>query len=70
MCFFNSHLEARRGAKALDSVPRGALWAILGKLGFTRHFINLVVRLHTNAKVEFTIGDTGSEVESLIGVRQ
>ena len=56
--------------KAFDSVPRGALWAILSKFGFPHHFINLVVRLHTNAKVEFTIGDTESEVESLIGVRQ
>ena len=51
-------------------MPRGELWAIRSKFGFPHHFINLVVRLHTNAKVEFTIGDTESEVESFIGVRQ
>ena len=59
-----------RPLKAFDSVPRSALWAILSKFGFPHHSIYLVVRLHTNAKVEFTIGDTESEVESHIGVRQ
>jgi hypothetical protein len=34
------------------------------------HFINLIMRLYTNAKLMFTVGDIEAEVQNSIGVRQ
>jgi hypothetical protein len=56
--------------KAFDSVPRAALFAVLRRFGLPDHFINLVIRLHKNAKVKVKIGDVDSEIDSSIGVRQ
>jgi exonuclease III len=56
--------------KAFDTVPRELLFQILRKFGMPDHFVNLVIRLHTNCKIKFKVGDVDSEVDSDIGVRQ
>ena len=58
--------------KAFDSVPREALWKVLLKFGFPRHFVRVVMRLHTNAVMKFKINDQAkdADVPSNIGVRQ
>jgi hypothetical protein len=56
--------------KAFDTVIRSATFAVLRKFGFPDHFINIVIRLHTNARMKFKTGDIDSEVNSGIGVRQ
>ena len=37
--------------KAFDTVPREALFAVLRRFGLPDHFVNVVIRLHTNAVV-------------------
>ena len=58
--------------KAFDSISREALWQILLKFGFPRHFVRVVMRLHTNAVMKFKINDQAqdADVPSMIGVRQ
>ena len=58
--------------KAFDSVPRAALWKVLLKFGFPRHFVRVVMRLHTGAVMKFKINDQAedADVASSIGVRQ
>jgi hypothetical protein len=56
--------------KALYTVPREALFAILRRFGLPDHFVNIVIRLHENALINVKIGEDDSEVDSSIGVRQ
>jgi hypothetical protein len=56
--------------KAFDTVSREALFQILAKFGMPAHFINIVIRLHTNAVIKLKVGDIEVEVSSTIGVRQ
>ena len=56
--------------KAFDTVPREALFAILRRFGLPDHFVNIVIRLHENAKIKVKVGSVDSELESSIGVRQ
>ena len=58
--------------KAFDSVPRAALWKVLLKFGFPRHFVRVMMRLHTDAVMKFKINDQAedADVASNIGVRQ
>jgi hypothetical protein len=56
--------------KAFDSVPHDAVFEVLRRFGMPDHFINLVIRLHANAKVQVEIDGEDSEVAVTIGVRQ
>ena len=56
--------------KAFDSVPRAALFKVLRRYGLPDHFINLVIRLHADAVVNFKLGNEEVEVKNRIGVRQ
>ena len=58
--------------KAFDSVPRKALWKVLIKFGFPRHFVRILMRLHAGAIMKFKINDQAkdADVASMIGVRQ
>ena len=56
--------------KAFDSVPREALFAVLRRLCLTDHFVNIVIRLHENARIKVKVGDVEKELESSIGVHQ
>ena len=56
--------------KAFDTVPREALFAVLRRFGLPDHFVNVVIRLHENARIKVKVGDVESELESSIGVRQ
>ena len=56
--------------KAFDTVIRAATFAVLRKFGMPDHFINLLIRLHTNATMDFMVGDIDTAVPSDIGVRQ
>jgi len=56
--------------KAFDTVPRAALFKILRKFGLPAHMVNIIIRLHTDATMNFLAGDIEAVVDSLIGVRQ
>jgi hypothetical protein len=56
--------------KAFDTVSREALFQILAKFGMPAHFINIVIRLHTNAVIKLKVGDVDVDIPSTIGVRQ
>ena len=58
--------------KAFDSVPREALFNVLLRFGLPKHFVNIVLRLHTDAVMKFKISDLAddADVDSMIGVRQ
>jgi hypothetical protein len=56
--------------KAFDSVSREALFTVLRKFGMPDHFINLLVRLHTNVTIKLKLGEEDVEIASTIGVRQ
>ena len=56
--------------KAFDSVPRAALFKVLRRYGLPDHFINVVIRLHADAAINFKLGDEEMEVKNRIGVRQ
>ena len=56
--------------KAFDTVPREALFAVLRRFGLPDHFVNIVIRLHENARIKVKVGEVESELESSIGVRQ
>ena len=56
--------------KAFDTVPREALFAILRRFGLPDHFVNIVIRLHENAKIKVKFESVDSELESSVGVRQ
>jgi exonuclease III len=56
--------------KAFDSVPHDAVFEVLRRFGMPDHFINLVIRLHAQAKVLVEIDGEDSEVAVTIGVRQ
>jgi hypothetical protein len=56
--------------KAFDTVPREALFAVLRRYGLPNHFVNIIIRLHKNAKIKEKIGSVDSEIESSIGVQQ
>ena len=43
---------------------------VLRKFGMPDHFINLLIRLHSNAIMNFLVGDIDTAVSSDIGVRQ
>ena len=50
--------------KAFDSVPRAALFKVLRRYGLPDHFINLVIRLHADAVVNFKLGKEEVEVKN------
>ena len=50
--------------KAFDSVPREALWKVLLKFGFPRHFVRIVMRLHTGAVMKFKINDQARKMQT------
>jgi hypothetical protein len=54
---------------AFDSVSRNALFKIMLKLGFAPHLVNVLRRLHTDAKMRFKIGKEEREVFNRAGVR-
>lgn len=54
---------------AFDSVSRKALFKIMLKLGFAPHLVNILRRLHTDAKMRFKIGKEEREVFNRAGVR-
>jgi hypothetical protein len=56
--------------KAFDTLSREALFAILRRFGLPDHFINSVIRLHSEAKLNIKIGEEDAVIDSLIGVRQ
>jgi hypothetical protein len=56
--------------KAFDTLPRGALFALLRRYGLPNHFMNIIIRLQKNAKIKVEIGSVDSEIESSIEVRQ
>ena len=56
--------------KAFDSVPRAALFKVLRRYGLPDHFINLVIRLHADAVVNFKLGKEEVEVKNRVRVRQ
>jgi exonuclease III len=56
--------------KAFDTVSREALFAILRRYGLPDHFVNMVIRLHSEAKLNINVGDVDAAISSLIGVRQ
>jgi hypothetical protein len=56
----------------VDSISREALFAILRRYGLPDHFVNIIIRLHTNATIKFKTCESQPdiEVDSTIGVRQ
>lgn len=56
--------------KAFDSVNHEAAFTIMKKFGFPNHFINIVIRLHKNATINFNIDSTSESIQNTIGVRQ
>ena len=46
------------------------LRAVLRRFGLPDHFVNIVIRLHENAKIKVKVGDVESEIDRSIGVRQ
>lgn len=56
--------------KAFDTIIREATFLVLRKFGIPDHLINLIIRLHTNATMDFKVGDIDTAVPSKIGVRQ
>jgi hypothetical protein len=61
--------------KAFDSISREALWLILRRYGIPDHMLNIIIRLHSEAKIMIALpgGDENDEdiiVNSTIGVRQ
>ena len=50
--------------KAFDSVPRAALFKVLRRYGLPDQFINLVIRLHADAAVNFKLGEEEVEVKN------
>jgi hypothetical protein len=55
---------------AFDTGPRDALFAALRRYGLPTHLLNIIIRLHKNAKIEVKIGSVDSEIESSVVVRQ
>lgn len=58
--------------KAFDSISREALFAILRRYGIPDHFLNIIIRLHSDAmiKIEIPGAEEDVVVASTIGVRQ
>ncbi len=57
--------------KALDTVPRVALFIVLKKYGLTDVFVNVVKSLDENFTVKLSVGEAGDvQVPSTIGVLQ
>ena len=56
--------------KAFDTVPHAALWAVLRRYGMPDHFINIIIRLHDQAKLKMEIAGTDTMIDVTIGVRQ
>jgi hypothetical protein len=56
--------------KAFDTVPREALFLILQRYGLPGHFVNIIIRLHKDAKLVVKVGELEGKVNSSIGVRQ
>ena len=58
--------------KAFDSISRESLFKILRHYGLPDHFVNVVIRLHTNATIKFQTSSSQPDIEidSTIGVRQ
>ena len=46
--------------KAFDTIPRGALFAVMRLYGLPDHFIRIALRLHIGAKVKVKIGEEES----------
>jgi hypothetical protein len=42
----------------------------LKRYGLPNHFVNIIIRLHKNAKIKVKIGSVDSEIESSIGLHQ
>ena len=56
--------------KAFDRVPRAALWKVLMKYGVPEKLIDLLIVLHANFVVKFTIGDITHKIDCIVGVKQ
>jgi hypothetical protein len=60
--------------KAFDSISIEALFKILRRYGIPDHFLNLIIRLHSEAKINIAFPGDRDEpdivVDSTIGVRQ
>lgn len=50
--------------KAFDTVIREATFDVLRRFGMPDHFINLLIRLHSNATMNFLVGDIDTAVPS------
>ena len=48
--------------KAFDTVSREALFAVLRRFGLPDHFVNIVIRLHENAKIKVKVGSVTGEL--------
>mmetsp|Transcript_34063 Transcript_34063/g.40055 ORF Transcript_34063/g.40055 Transcript_34063/m.40055 type:complete len:227 (-) Transcript_34063:895-1575(-) len=72
---YEKYKIALRSAKNMvwihgHSLPREAIFSILRRYGLPDHFVNVVIRLHYDAKLKIKIGGEDSEIPSKIGVRQ
>ena len=57
--------------KAYDSVPREALWKVLGKYGIPPPLVNIIRSLHEGMKAEVTVDNASTpEIEVTNGLRQ
>ena len=57
--------------KAYDSVPRAAMWSILGKLGVPELTIELIKTFHQDTQAKIRVdGDTLNEIDVRNGLRQ
>jgi hypothetical protein len=55
--------------KAFDSISSEALFEILRRYGMPKHFVNIIIRLHSEAKIKIAVGDQDIVVDSTIGMR-
>jgi hypothetical protein len=56
--------------KAFDRVPRELLWDVLRRFGVPEKLVRLLVAMHANASVHFTVGEVSTVLRSIIGVLQ
>ena len=56
--------------KALDTVPREMLFAVLEKFGIPPHLCGLIINLHMGCIVKINVGESDVEVCCTVGVKQ